>query len=43
MTVEYELPLGWLGDVADSLVMKREIRSLFRCRQMRLTKLLAQG
>ena len=27
--VEYELPLGLLGDLANGLVMKRQIRALF--------------
>ena len=38
--VEYELPFGVLGDMANSLMMKRQIRSLFRHRQKMLPKLL---
>jgi ligand-binding SRPBCC domain-containing protein len=39
--VEYELPLGKLGDLANSLAMKRQIRELFNYRQKMLPKLLA--
>jgi ligand-binding SRPBCC domain-containing protein len=42
-SVEYELPLGVLGDVANSLMMKRQIRSLFRHRQKMLPILLQRG
>jgi ligand-binding SRPBCC domain-containing protein len=38
--VEYELPFGVLGDVAHSVMMKRQIRSLFRHRQKMLPILL---
>jgi ligand-binding SRPBCC domain-containing protein len=38
--VEYELPFGLLGDVANSVMMKRQIRSLFRHRQKMLAILL---
>jgi ligand-binding SRPBCC domain-containing protein len=41
--VEYELPLGWLGDLADVLVVKRQMRGLFRYRQKMLPLLLARG
>jgi ligand-binding SRPBCC domain-containing protein len=41
--VEYELPLGLLGDLANSLAVKRQIRALFRHRQKTLPVLLAQG
>jgi ligand-binding SRPBCC domain-containing protein len=39
--VEYELPLGLLGDVANGLAVHRQIRALFRHRQKMLPKLLA--
>jgi ligand-binding SRPBCC domain-containing protein len=39
--VEYELPLGLLGDLANGLAVKRQIRALFRHRQEMLPKLLA--
>ena len=39
--VEYELPLGVLGDVANGLAMKRQIRTLFSFRQKMLPALLA--
>lgn len=38
--VEYELPFGVLGDVANNVLMKRQIRSLFRHRQKMLPLLL---
>jgi len=41
--VEYELPLGWLGDLANGLVMKRQIRALFSYRQRMLPLLLSQS
>jgi ligand-binding SRPBCC domain-containing protein len=41
--VEYELPFGVLGEVANSVMMKRQIRSLFRHRQKMLPILLARG
>jgi ligand-binding SRPBCC domain-containing protein len=39
--VEYELPLGLLGDWANALTVRRQIRSLFRHRQRMLPGLLA--
>jgi ligand-binding SRPBCC domain-containing protein len=39
--VEYELPLGLLGDVANGLAVRRQIRSLFHHRQKTLPGLLA--
>jgi ligand-binding SRPBCC domain-containing protein len=39
--VEYELPLGLLGDLANGLAVKRQIQALFRHRQKMLPKLLA--
>jgi ligand-binding SRPBCC domain-containing protein len=39
--VEYELPLGMVGDVANGLAVRRQIRSLFRHRQRMLPGLLA--
>lgn len=39
--VEYELPLGKLGDLANGLAMKRQIRALFNYRQKMLPVLLA--
>jgi ligand-binding SRPBCC domain-containing protein len=39
--VEYELPFGVLGDVANRVMMKRQIRLLFRHRQKMLPMLLA--
>jgi ligand-binding SRPBCC domain-containing protein len=41
--VEYELPLGLLGDLANGLAVKRQIRALFRHRQKMLPVLLARG
>jgi ligand-binding SRPBCC domain-containing protein len=41
--VEYELPLGVLGDVANSLMIEGQIRSLFRHRQKMLPILLERG
>jgi ligand-binding SRPBCC domain-containing protein len=41
--VEYELPLGWLGDVGDALVVSRQIRALFLHRQRMLLTLLEKG
>lgn len=40
--VEYELPLGILGDFANGLAVRRQIRSLFAHRQRMLPELLAQ-
>jgi ligand-binding SRPBCC domain-containing protein len=39
--VEYELPLGMLGDLANVLAVKRQIRSLFAHRQRMLPMLLS--
>jgi ligand-binding SRPBCC domain-containing protein len=39
--VEYELPLGLLGDLANGLAVKTQVRALFRHRQEMLPKLLA--
>ncbi len=41
MSVEYELPFGVLGDMANRVMMKRQIRSLFRHRQKMLPILLS--
>jgi ligand-binding SRPBCC domain-containing protein len=41
--VEYELPLGLLGDLANWLVMKRQMRGLFGYRQRMLPVLLSRG
>jgi ligand-binding SRPBCC domain-containing protein len=38
--VEYELPLGILGDLANGLAVRRQIKALFRHRQKMLLKLL---
>ena len=38
--VEYELPLGLLGEIANTLVMKRQMRALFAYRQKMLPALL---
>jgi ligand-binding SRPBCC domain-containing protein len=40
--VEYELPLGLLGDVANGLAVGRQIRSLFHHRQRMLPVLLSR-
>jgi ligand-binding SRPBCC domain-containing protein len=40
--VEYELPLGPLGDVAHGLGVKRQVRALFNFRQKMLPILLAR-
>jgi ligand-binding SRPBCC domain-containing protein len=40
--VEYELPLGLLGDLANGLAVKAQIRSLFQHRQGMLPVLLAR-
>jgi ligand-binding SRPBCC domain-containing protein len=40
--VEYELPLGWLGDLADAVVVRRQIQALFIHRQRMLLELLAE-
>jgi ligand-binding SRPBCC domain-containing protein len=40
--VEYELPFGLLGDVANSLGMKRQIAALFAYRHKMLPKLLSK-
>ena len=39
--VEYEAPLGALGDLADTLVIKRQLASTFRFRHRRTVELLA--
>jgi ligand-binding SRPBCC domain-containing protein len=39
--VEYELPLGMLGDLANGLAVRRQIRSLFMHRQRMLPVLLS--
>jgi ligand-binding SRPBCC domain-containing protein len=39
--VEYELPFGMLGDLANGLAVRRQIRSLFAHRQRMLAGLLA--
>jgi ligand-binding SRPBCC domain-containing protein len=40
--VEYELPLGMLGDLANGLAVRRQIRSLFAHRQRMLPVLLSR-
>jgi ligand-binding SRPBCC domain-containing protein len=40
-SVEYELPLGPLGDLANRLILRRQIASTFRFRQRRTLALLA--
>jgi ligand-binding SRPBCC domain-containing protein len=40
--VEYELPLGLLGDLANLLAMKRQMRALFAYRQKMLVELLSR-
>jgi ligand-binding SRPBCC domain-containing protein len=40
--VEYELPLGMVGDVANGLAVRRQIRSLFDHRQRMLPVLLSR-
>lgn len=42
-TVEYELPLGLLGEIANVLAMKRQLRALFAYRQRMLPALLSRG
>jgi ligand-binding SRPBCC domain-containing protein len=41
--VEYELPVGLLGELANSLVMKSQIRGLFAYRQRMLLVLLSRS
>ena len=41
--VEYELPLGLLGDLANGFAVRGQIGSLFRYRQRLLPLLLARG
>jgi ligand-binding SRPBCC domain-containing protein len=41
--VEYELPLGPLGDLANGLAVKRQIRAQFRYRQRMLPILLSRS
>jgi ligand-binding SRPBCC domain-containing protein len=41
--LEYELPLGPLGDLANMLAMRRQIKALFRYRQRMLPVLLSRG
>lgn len=38
----YELPLGWLGEIAHALGVGRQIRALFQYRQKRLLEWLAR-
>ena len=38
--VEYELPLGVLGDTANRIFVARQIRAIFDFRQKRLAELL---
>ena len=38
--VEYELPAGSLGELADKLFMQRQFRSIFKFRQQRTAELL---
>jgi ligand-binding SRPBCC domain-containing protein len=40
--VEYELPLGLLGELANALAIKRQIRGLFAYRQRMLPVLLSE-
>jgi ligand-binding SRPBCC domain-containing protein len=39
--LEYELPFGLLGDIADKLVIARQIQHIFAHRQQRLLELLS--
>ncbi len=38
--VEYQLPLGWLGRLANAIVVRRQIESMFSYRQRRTKELL---
>jgi ligand-binding SRPBCC domain-containing protein len=38
--VEYELPLGWLGSIAHSLIVSRQLDAIFNYRTKRITELL---
>jgi ligand-binding SRPBCC domain-containing protein len=40
--LEYELPFGLLGDIADKLVIARQIQHIFAHRQQRLLELLSR-
>jgi ligand-binding SRPBCC domain-containing protein len=40
--LEYELPFGFLGDIADRWVVARQIRQIFAHRQRRLLELLGR-
>ncbi len=41
--VEYRLPFGWLGKIADALLVKREIAKMFAYRQEATKRLLEGG
>jgi ligand-binding SRPBCC domain-containing protein len=40
--VEYELPLGFLGSIANAIFIRRQLAATFRFRQKRTLELLAQ-
>lgn len=41
-TVEYELPLGFLGSIANALFIRRQLAATFRFRQQRTLELLGK-
>ncbi len=41
--VEYELPLGPLGDIAHSLMVERQLRAIFDYRARRIPEILTGG
>lgn len=38
--VEYELPMGWLGDIAHCVMVKRQLRAIFDYRARRIVEIL---
>lgn len=41
--VDYALPLGWLGEKAHDLVVARQLKEIFKFRQMSLNDMLCGG
>jgi hypothetical protein len=41
--VDYALPLGWLGRLAHSLVVKKQLNDIFDYRQQALTEILREA
>jgi ligand-binding SRPBCC domain-containing protein len=40
--IHYQLPLGWLGSIANALFVRRQLTTIFEYRRKKITELFAQ-